>query len=158
MRVRRPGVWGNNRGIRVATVGMATLVAVFWLTACGGSSTGTSPGSAKTAYVGTQTAQSYAVTLRVSPATFGYNTFSVTLKNASGALVNNASVEIFTTMLDMDMGTQSAKLSPAKASPGVYSGGSQLPMAGHWQVAVKVTPPSSAPAFAVDFKFSATYS
>ncbi len=140
---------------------MAALVAVFavfWLTACGGSSAGTSQGGAKTAYVGTQTAESYAVTLRVSPATFGYNTFSVTLRDAHGTLVNDASVEIFTTMLDMDMGTQSAKLSPAKASPGVYTGGSQLPMAGHWQVAVKVMPPSSAQSFAVDFKFSATYS
>jgi hypothetical protein len=141
----------------MAALGMAALVPVFWLTACG-SSTGTSPGGAKTAYVGTQTAHSYAVTLRVSPATFGYNTFSVTLRDASGALVNDASVEIFTTMLDMDMGTQSARLSPAKASPGVYTGGSQLPMAGHWQVEVKVTPPSSAQSIAVDFKFSATYS
>jgi hypothetical protein len=137
---------------------MAALVAVFWLSACGGSSTGTSSGGAKTAYVATQTAKSYAVTLRVSPATFGYNTFSVTLKDAGGALVNHASVEIFTTMLDMDMGTQSAKLSPAQASPGVYTGGGELSMAGHWQVTVKVTPPSSSQSFAVDFKFSATYS
>jgi hypothetical protein len=156
MRARRPGSWGN-RGIRVAAPGMAALAAIFWLTACA-SSTGTSPGGAKTAYVGTQTVESYVVTLRVSPATFGYNTFTVTLRNAGGALVNNASVEIFTTMLDMAMPTQSAKLSPAKASPGVYAGGSQLPMAGHWQVEVKVTPPSGAQSFAVDFKFSATYS
>jgi YtkA-like len=157
MRARRPGIWGNNLGTRVA-LGMVALVAVFWLSACGGSSTGTSPGGAKTAYIGTQTVESYAVTLRVSPATFGYNTFSVTLKNSGGTLINDASVEIVTTMLDMAMPTQSTKLSPAKTSPGVYTGGSQLPMAGHWQVAVKVTPPSSAQSFAVDFKFSATYS
>jgi hypothetical protein len=157
MRARRPGAWGNNRGIRVAAIGMAALVAVFWLTACG-SSTGASSGGAKTGYEGTQTAESYAVTLRVSPDTFGQNTFSVTLKDSGGKLVDNASVEIFTTMLDMDMGTQSAKLSPAKASPGVYSGGGELNMAGHWQVAVKVTPSSGAQPFSVDFKFSATYS
>jgi hypothetical protein len=133
-------------------------MAMLWLTAC--SSASTSSATSKSAFVQTQTSGSYAVTLRVSPAKFGYNTFSVTLKDAQGgAPVSNATVEIFTTMLDMDMGTQSTSLRPASgASPGVYSGGGELSMAGNWQIGVKVAPPSPAQSFAVDFHIVTTYS
>jgi hypothetical protein len=133
---------------------------MLWLTGCSGSSTGTSSAASKSAFVQTQTVGNYAVTLRVSPATFGYNTFSVSLKDSnSGTPVNNAAVEIFTTMLDMDMGTQSISLHAASgASQGVYSGGGQLSMAGNWQFAVKITPPSPAQSFAVNFHVVTTYS
>lgn len=154
MRAQRPGIWGADRGMRLAAFGMAALMASLWLTACGGSSAGTSPGASKTAFVQTQTSENYVITLRVTPATFGYNTFSVTLKDAQGAPVDSASVEILTTMLDMDMGVQSIKLNGS--SPGMYTGGSELPMAGHWQVSVKVTPSQSTQSFAVDFRFSTT--
>src|SRR5262249_33494182 len=50
-----------------------------------------------------------------------------------------------TTMLDMDMGTQSIQLQPMGAdSPGAYSGESELTMPGHWGVVVKVLPPGQA--------------
>jgi YtkA-like len=160
MRARRPFPRQGSHGARLQVLSAAALMAMLWLTACSTSSTGTSSGASKPAFVQTQTAGNYAVTLRVSPAKFGYNTFSVSLKDSnSGTPVNNATVQIFTTMLDMDMGTQSTSLHPASgASQGVYSGGGELSMAGNWQLAVKVTPPSPAQSFAVNFHIVTTYS
>ncbi|HEV2405283.1 MAG TPA: FixH family protein, partial [Ktedonobacterales bacterium] len=58
---------------------------------------------------------------------------------------------------DMDMGVQSVTLKAVGASaPGVYSGQSDLTMAGHWRVTVVVTPPGQAPLSAT-YTFSATY-
>jgi hypothetical protein len=160
MRARRPVIRQGSHGIRWLALSAAALMAILWLTACSSSSAGSLSGGSKAAFVQTQTSGSYAVTLRVSPAKFGYNTFSVTVdESGGGAPVSNATVEIFTTMLDMDMGTQSTGLKPAAgASPGVYSGGGELSMAGNWQLVVKVTPPSPAPAFAVNFHVVTTYS
>jgi hypothetical protein len=160
MRARRPVPGQGSHGARLLMLSAAALMAMLWLTACSGSSTGSSSGASKPAFVQTQTVGNYAVTLSVSPAKFGYNTFSVALKDShGGAPVDNATVEIFTTMLDMDMGTQSAGLKPAAgASLGVYSGGGELSMAGNWRIAVKVTPPSPAQSFAVNFHIVTTYS
>ena len=160
MRARRPVPQQGPHGARLLVLSATALMVMLCLAACSGSSTGSSSGTSKSAFAQTQTVSNYAVTLRVSPAKFGYNTFSVTLKDSrSGASVSNATVEIFTTMLDMDMGTQSTGLKPAAgASQGVYSGGGELSMAGNWQLAVKVTPPSPAQSFAVNFHVMTTYS
>ena len=135
------------------------LVAVLWLTACGGTPQSTSPGASKTDVVQTQSAENGVVTLRVSPATFGYNRFSVTVKDTKGMPVGHASVEIFISMLDMNMGTEPIKLKPpGGASSGQYTGGGELSMAGRWQVSVKVALSQNTPSFSVNFRFSVTYS
>jgi hypothetical protein len=100
------------------------------------SSTGT---PADTGFTQTQTAQSYAVTLAVSPAKFGTNTFQVTVKTAQGQAVSGATV----------------KLQPTDA-PGTYCGQSDLAMSGHWQVIVDVAPPHAEPLLPFNFRFSAT--
>jgi hypothetical protein len=160
MRARRPIPWQKPHGVRLLVLSAAALLVTLWLTACSGSSTGAASGAAKSAFVRTQTSGNYAVTLRVAPATFGYNTFSVVLKDSQdNTPVDNATVEIFTTMLDMDMGTQSTSLKPAAGtSQGMYSGGGELPMAGNWQISVKVTPPSPAQSFTINFHLVANYS
>jgi copper transport protein len=77
------------------------------------------------------------VTLSVSPGKFGTNTFTVLVKKADGAPVNNANLFIETTMVEMDMGTNTINLTPA-ATAGTYSGKGELPMAGHWRLEVVI--------------------
>lgn len=117
------------------------------------SSTGS---AARIGFTQTQTAQSYAVTLSVSPAKFGTNTFVVTVKTAGGEAVSGAEVKLATQMLDMDMGVQTAQLRPTR-TPGMYSGQSDLNMSGRWEAMVDVAPPSAALLEPFDFRFSASY-
>ncbi len=84
----------------------------------------------------------YSVTLNVNPNQFGLNTFTVTAKDLStgeqlGA--NQANVTIFTTMLDMDMGTQSVDLQ--FNGKGSFSGSGELSMGGNWQIQVLLRTP-----------------
>lgn len=137
---------------REAMLGVAVLACVALLGAFAGTlaapaqgaSSATSSSSEPAApYNQTHTVAGYSLTLQVVPATFGKNTFTLTVKDAQGKPVSNASALIQTTMLDMDMGTQSAQLKPVTGQPGVYSGESDLTMAGHWQITVKVLPPNA---------------
>jgi len=96
--------------------------------------------------------------LKVTPDTFGTNTFYVTLKDAQGQPVNNATVLVQTTILDMDMGTQNIDLKPMGAdAPGSYFGQGDLTMAGNWGVVVKALAPGAKDYVAVSFKFVASY-
>jgi putative copper export protein len=148
---------------REAVVGVGILLCVALLGAFAGSltpatatATGSGPGTG--AFVQTEQAGGYAVTLKVTPDAFGTNTFTVTLHDAQQRPVDGASVLIATEMLDMDMGVQTAQLQPIGISaPGSYSGQSDLTMAGHWRVTVKVLPPNSSQFSLAVFTFSATY-
>jgi putative copper export protein len=150
---------------REAVVGAAILLCVALLAAFAGSLTPTPAGAAtgggttSAAYISPpQTVGGLTVVLKVTPDAFGTNTFTVTLRDAQQHPVNGASVLIATEMLDMDMGVQTAQLQPVGPSaPGSYSGQSDLTMAGHWQVTVKVLPPNSTQFLLATYKFSATY-
>ncbi|HUY79271.1 MAG TPA: copper resistance protein CopC [Ktedonobacterales bacterium] len=110
------------------------------------------------AFVQTQPAGGYHVTLRVTPDTFGTNTFTVTVTNSQGQAVSGAAVLIQTSDLDMDMGTQSAQLKEIGASaPGAYATQADLTMAGHWQITVKVLPPNSQQFVITTFKLIVGY-
>jgi hypothetical protein len=146
---------------RVRARGLACGLVLFMVAVCGctaaaSPSTGSGSSTSSRGFTQAQTAQGYTVTLRVSPDKFGTNTFLVTLKNAQGTAVNGAGVQIATQMLDMDMGVQTAHLTPTGV-PGEYSGQSDLTMAGHWEVFVHVVPPSAGPPQAFDFRFSTSY-
>lgn len=155
---------------REAMIGGVVLLCVALLAAFAGTLAPTAPASASGAPSGTatttashtftetQTAGGYSVTLHVTPATFGTNTFVVTVRDGQGKPVDGASVLLQTQMLDMDMGTQSIQLQPASTSaPGSYSGQADLTMAGHWRVTVKVTPPNAKLSVQSAFTFIATY-
>lgn len=149
---------------REAALGVAILLCVALLAAFAGSLAPTLPAAAnpsttstRAAYVSTPvTAGGLSVVLRVDPAAFGTNTFTVTVRDANGKPVDGAGVAIVTQMLDMDMGVQTAQLKPA-GQPGVYSGQSDLTMAGHWDIIVRVLPPSSSRFQTFDFRLTATY-
>jgi len=148
---------------REAMIGAVVLLCVALLGAYAGSLATTPPSAPASATQGgafmqSQAVSHYTVTLKVTPATFGTNTFYVTVKDGTGRPVNGASVVITTDMLDMDMGTQNVQLQPLGAgSPGTYSGQGDLTMAGHWAVLVKIIPPKSTQPVEARFKFTASY-
>jgi len=105
-------------------------------------------------FVQTQHAGGYAITLKVVPAAFGTNTFTVTVKDKQAKAIDGGSVLIQTQSLDMDMGVQSAQLKAMGASaPGSYSGQTELTMPGDWDITVKVLPPKAKDFITTNFKF-----
>ncbi len=104
----------------------------------------------------TKTVDGYTITLKVTPATFGTNTFIVIVKNAQGQPETGAAVSITTNMLDMDMGTETTHLQADPAQPGVYSQQADLTMAGRWEVSVRILPANSNTFVKTAFDFSAS--
>ena len=145
---------------REAALGVAILGCVALLAAFAGSLAPAPPpasAATNTPYVSApQTAGGLTVTLRVAPAAFGTNSFTVIVHDASGKPVDGAGVTIATQMLDMDMGIQTTQLKPA-GQAGVYSGQADLTMAGHWAIIVGVLPATSQQIQKFDFKFTASY-
>ena len=148
---------------REALLGGAVLLCVALLGAYAGSlapavPANAAPTTANGPFIKTEQASGYTITLKVVPATFGTNTFTVTVRDAQGKAVDGAAVLIATDMLDMDMGVQSVQLKPlGPDAPGSYTGQGDLTMAGHWDALVKVLPPKSTQFIQADFRFSASY-
>ncbi|HEU5441860.1 MAG TPA: copper resistance protein CopC [Ktedonobacterales bacterium] len=145
---------------REALVGVLILGCVALLAAFAGSLTPPAQAAppASGAFVQTQQVSGYAITLKVTPVTFGTNTFTATVRDAQGNPVEGAQVLIQTTMLDMDMGVQNVQLQPIGASaPGSYTGQGDLTMAGHWGIAVKVLPKQAKDFIIAQFKITASY-
>lgn len=145
---------------REAALGVAILACVALLAAFAGSLAPAPPpaaAAASTPYVSApQTAGGLTVTLRVDPAAFGTNTFTVAVHDASGKPVDGAGVTIATQDLDMDMGIQTAQLKPT-GEAGVYSGQAELTMAGNWEIIVGVLPANVQQIQKFTFKLSASY-
>ncbi len=79
----------------------------------------------------------FRVALTVSPNHFGANLFTVKVTNAlSGASLsaNEVGVTVYTTSLDMDMGTDNIDLQPD--AKGGFSATQDLPMSGNWSIGV----------------------
>lgn len=75
--------------------------------------------------------------LEVNPNRFGTNVFTVTVTDKStGQVDTNVGVTISTTMLDMNMGTDSISLLPD--GKGHFSGSGDLAMAGNWQISIQI--------------------
>jgi putative copper export protein len=149
---------------REALLGGAVLLCVTLLAVFAGSlspappaASSTSPGTSSSFVSQPQKTGAYTARLTVSPDTFGKNTFTVALTDAQGKPVTGAAVTITLTSLDMDMGVANTQLQATANTPGSYSGQTDITMAGHWQVVVKVTPPSSSTPVTATFTFSATY-
>lgn len=81
----------------------------------------------------------YSVTLNVTPNRFGTNVFTVhvtDLQTGQQLGANQVGVTVYTTMLDMAMGTDSLQLQAN--SQGVFSGSGNLAMSGNWGIQVQV--------------------
>ncbi len=81
----------------------------------------------------------FTVKLTVSPNRFGPNVFTVTVLNSKGTVVTNVGVSLYTTMLDMDMGTNAVNLQPD--GKGHFSATGDLDMGGDWAVRVQIRAP-----------------
>ena len=75
-------------------------------------------------------------TLSITPDRFGPNVFTVTVLDQQGVPTRLLSVSLSTTMLDMDMGTDTIVLSPN--THGHFSGAGSLSMTGDWQIRVLI--------------------
>ncbi len=146
---------------REALLGALILLCVAFLAAFAGTLMPPPPPASATSqqpvgpYSQTQTAHGYSVTLQVAPATFGTNTFTVTLKDMQGRPVKDAAVLLETQMLDMDMGTNVDQLKADAAAGNIFREQQELTMAGHWQLYVKVLPPNQKSFISYSFKLFA---
>lgn len=131
-----------------AMLGVVALLCVALLGGLAGSLASASPGSngptltatTKTPVNITHTADHLRVTFKVTPDTFGTNTFGVLVVDAStGQPIDGGSVHLAFIMLDMDMGTVTSDLKDV--GKGFYVGKGDLIMNGHWQVQVQVRVP-----------------
>lgn len=95
----------------------------------------------------------FTITMKIAPNTAGANTFTATVRDRHGVLVPTANigVSLYLTMLDMDMGTQSINLQPAK--DGSFSAQDSLSMEGHWSLKINVqTTDNTLHSATIDFK------
>jgi len=76
------------------------------------------------------------VTLSITPDRFGPNVFTVTVPDQQAAPTRILSASLSTTMLDMDMGTDTIELSPN--NHGHFSAPGSLSMTGDWQIRVVI--------------------
>ncbi|HET8912473.1 MAG TPA: copper resistance protein CopC [Ktedonobacteraceae bacterium] len=90
----------------------------------------------------TTTDSKFKVTLTVDPNRFGTNTFTVRVVDTkTNNVTTNAGVSLYTTMLDMDMGTDSVNLLPD--GKGAFSGPGDLAMSGNWRIRIQVRTPDN---------------
>ena len=79
----------------------------------------------------------FTVKLNVNPDRFGTNIFTVTvINNSTGKPTTDVGVSLYTTMLDMDMGTDSVNLRPD--GKGHFSSPGDLSMSGNWQIRIQI--------------------
>ncbi len=84
----------------------------------------------------------FTVTLSVNPNRFGTNVFTVSAVDTStGTPATNIGVSLYTTMLDMDMGTDTINLLPD--GKGHFSGTGDLSMPGDWQIRIQIRTPDA---------------
>jgi predicted metal-binding membrane protein len=91
----------------------------------------------------TQTRHVDGLTVRLDTSTvmYGRNTIHVVVLDAAGAPVEGALVYARLSMVDMDMGTQVAPLTPNDAAhPGDYRGQLEMTMPGRWELTVVIRP------------------
>jgi hypothetical protein len=77
----------------------------------------------------------------------------LTIADTQGNPVQGAAILAETTMLDMDMGNDVLQLQADSSSPGTFSGQSDLTMAGHWRVRLRILLPNEKTCVIVVFSF-----
>ncbi len=84
----------------------------------------------------------FTIILNVNPNRFGTNIFSVSVvDNSTGKLTTNVGVSLYTTMLDMDMGTDTVNLLPD--GKGHFSARGDLSMGGNYQIRIQIRTPNN---------------
>src|SRR5713101_7608724 len=82
----------------------------------------------------------FTIAFNVNPNRFGTNAFTVSVvDNKTGKPTTNVGVSLYTTMLDMDMGTDNINLLPD--GKGHFSASGDLSMGGNWQIRIQIRTP-----------------
>ncbi len=82
----------------------------------------------------------FTATLNINPNRFGTNVFTVSVvDNSTHASTTNVGVALYTTMLDMDMGTDNINLLPD--GKGHFTATGDLSMGGHWAIRIQIRTP-----------------
>ena len=82
----------------------------------------------------------FTIDFNVNPNRFGTNVFTASVvDNKTGKPTTNVGISLFTTMLDMYMGTDSFKLLPD--GKGHFSASGDLSMGGNWQIRIQIRTP-----------------
>jgi len=89
-------------------------------------------------------------TVAIKPGHSGPNQIKVVLRDGRGQPVQQASVTVLSTMLDMVMGTNLTPL--RQTSPGSYSGTTDLGMGGRWRMQILVYRPTGLTRMSVDIQ------
>jgi copper transport protein len=84
----------------------------------------------------------FTVKLDVNPNRFGTNVFTVTvIDNSTGKPTTDIGVSLYTSMLDMDMGTDTVNLQPD--GKGNFSASGDLSMSGNWGIKIQIRTPNN---------------
>ena len=84
----------------------------------------------------------FTIMLNVNPNRFGTNIFTVSVvDNSTGKPTTNVGVSLYTTMLDMDMGTDTVNLLPD--GKGRFSASGDLSMGGNYQIRIQIRTPNN---------------
>src|SRR5205823_9971860 len=84
----------------------------------------------------------FTIQLNVNPNRFGPNVFTVTvIDTQTGKPSINLGVSLYTTMLDMEMGTDTVNLRPD--GKGHFSASGDLAMPGNWEIRIQIRTPDA---------------
>jgi copper transport protein len=84
----------------------------------------------------------FLIQFNVTPDRSGSNTFTVNVDDVStGKPASNLYIQLSTTMLDMDMGTDQVDLQPN--GRGQYKAAGELSMSGHWEIRILLHTPDA---------------
>ncbi len=130
-------------------LGVAVLVCAGLLNVFGGTllpATAAQPqtgGQSKPFNTSVQTTDGkFTATLNINPNRFGTNVFTVSVvDNSTHASTTNVGVALYTTMLDMDMGTDNINLLPD--GKGHFTASGDLSMGGHWAIRIQIRTPDN---------------
>lgn len=133
-------------------LGVGVLVCVGLLNVFGGTLLPTTAAQQQQQQTGTKpqpftasvrtTDNKFTATLTINPNRFGTNVFTVSVVDTStGKPETNIGVALYTTMLDMDMGTDTVNLLPD--GKGHFSATGDLSMAGDWQIRIQIRTPDN---------------
>src|SRR6266568_465270 len=130
-------------------LGVAVLVCVGLMNVFAGTLSPTATaqpqptGTARAFHTTVKTADGkFTIALTVNPNTAGPNLFTVSvIENSTGKPTTNAGVSLYTTHLDMDMGTDTVNLQPD--GKGHFSATGDLVMGGHWQIRIQIRTPDN---------------
>ncbi len=130
-------------------VGVAVLVCVGLMNVFAGTLSPTATaqpqptGTARAFHTTVKTADGkFTIALTVNPNTAGPNVFTVSvIENSTGKPTTNVGVSLYTTHLDMDMGTDTVNLQPD--GKGHFSATGDLVMGGHWQLRIQIRTPDN---------------